>query len=206
MPEEPRPSPPPDRRVPRNLFVDADPDLVALAQPAVDGPARSAAGRRRGRGLVVLAEHHRSPDGAGAHDAERFTRPDGNVARWRAAARHGLRQADAAAGRLLRALAARPYRGLMTIVALAMLLIAFGGLVLGAGETSTARVAADGQRARNATRLRYEEGRIEALTAEVRRLEQGASPTEASTAPAGRTRVPRQPAVPQAAGRYDRPR
>ena len=83
------------------------------SQSTADEPARSAGGRRRGRGLVVLAEQYRSPHARRAHDAERFTRLNGNVARWRAAARHALRQADAAAGRLLRDLAARPYRALV---------------------------------------------------------------------------------------------
>ena len=58
--------------------------------------------RRRGRGLVVLVEQYRSPHSARAHDAERFTRLNGNAARWRAAACHAIRHADAAAGRLLR--------------------------------------------------------------------------------------------------------
>jgi hypothetical protein len=84
MPEASRPSPS-DRSVSRNLFLDADPDLDALAQATADGRARTAGGgqRRRGRGLGVLAEQDRLPEGMRAHDAERFTRANGNGTRLR---------------------------------------------------------------------------------------------------------------------------
>ena len=197
MPETPKPSPSPDRGVSRNLFVEADPDLDALIESTADSPARTGRcdGRRRGRGLVVLAEPHRSPHARRAHDVERFARPNGGVARLLAVARHWLRQADAAAGRLLRGLPARPYRALAAIVALAGLLVAFGWLVLDVRDTSAARAATDGRLARTAAALSYEEARIEALTAELRRLAQSAPPTQASTAPPGRPDVRRQPAV-----------
>ena len=208
MPEAPRPSPPDDGRVARNLFLDADPDLDALAQSAAGSPGqiRGRDGRRRGRGLVVLAEQRRSPRSTRPGDAERFSRPNGKVARLLAVARDGLRQVDAVAGRLLGGLAAGPYRALITIVALAVLLVAFSWLALDVRDTSTAREAADGRLARTAAALRYEEARIEALTAEVRQLAQSAPPTQASTAPATRPNVVRQPAAPQAASRNHRPR
>ena len=196
MPEAPKPSPPPDRGVSRNLFVEADPDLDALIEPSADSPARTNRRGGRGRALVVLAEQHRSPHPRRAHDVERFARPNGGVARLLAVARHALRQTDAAAGRLLRGLTARPYRALAAIVALAGLLIASSWLVLDVRDTSRARAAADRRLTRNATTLRYEEARIEALTAELRRLEQSAPPTQASTAPTGPTDVRRQPAAP----------
>ena len=103
--------------------------------------------------------------------------------------------ADAAAGRLLRALAARPYRALAAIVALAGLLVASSWLALDLRDTSTARVAANGRLARTTAALKYKAARIEALAAELRRLEQSASPTQASTAPAGRPDVRRPPAA-----------
>jgi len=195
MPEPRKPSPPFDRCVSRNLFVEADPDLDALIESTADEPARAAGVRRRGRGLVVLAEPHRSAHARRAHDVEPFARPNGNVGRLRAAARHWLRQTDAAAGRLLRALAARPYRALAAILALTGMLIASSWLVLDVRDTSRARAAADRRLTRTATTLRYEEARIEALTAKLRRLAQSASPTRASTAPAGRPGVRRPPAA-----------
>ena len=208
MPEAPKPSPPPARGVSRNLFVEADPDLDALIEPTADSPPRT--GRRgvprRGRGLVVLAEQHRSPHAMRAHDVERFARAKGGFARLLAAARHWLGQADAAAGRVLRGLPARPYRALAAIVAMAGLLIALSWLVLDVRDTSAARAAADGRLARTAAALRYEEARIEALTAGLRRLALSAPPTQASTAPAVRPDVRRQPAAPQTARRYHRPR
>ena len=197
MPEAPKPSPPSDRGVSRNLFVEVDPDLDALIQSTADSPPRTSRRGGRDRALVVLAEEHRSPHARRAHDAERFARPNGGVARLVAAARHALRQADAAAGRLLRALPARPYRALAAIVALAGLLIAFSWLVLDVRDTSTARAATDGRLARTAAALRYKEARIEALAAELRRLALSAPPTQASTAPAGRPDVSRQPAAPR---------
>ena len=197
MPEAPKPSPTFDRGVSRNLFVEADPDLDALIDSTADSPTRTGrrGGRRRGRALVVLAEKRRSPHARRAHDVERFAGPNGGVARLLAVARDALRQADAAAGRRLRGLADRPYQALAAIVALAGLLIAFSWLVLDVRDTSRARAAADGRLARTTAALRYEEARIEALSAELRRLEQSAPPTQASTAPAGRPDVRRQPAA-----------
>jgi hypothetical protein len=155
MPQEPKPSPPFDRSFSRNLFVGADPDLDALIESTADEPARAAGVRRRGRGLVVLAEQHRSPHAGRAHDVEPFARPNSGIARLLAVARHALRQADAAAGRLLRGLAGGPYRAPAAIVALVGLLIAFGWLVLDVRDTSRARVATDGRLARTAAALRY---------------------------------------------------
>ena len=71
MPQEPKPSPPFDRGFWRNLFVEADPDLDALIESTADEPARAAGVRRRGRGLVVLAEQHRSPHAGRAHDVRK---------------------------------------------------------------------------------------------------------------------------------------
>ena len=122
-------------------------------------------------------------------------------ARLLAVARHWLGQADAAAGRLLRGLPARPYRALAAIVAMAGLLIAFSWLALDVRDTSAARAAADGRLARTAAALRYEEARIEALTAELRQLAQSAPPTQASTAPARRPDVRSPAGRAQAAGR-----
>jgi hypothetical protein len=200
MPEASRPSPS-DRSVSRNLFLDADPDLDALAQPTADGRARTAGRgqRRRGRGLVVLAEQDRLPEPMRAHDAESFTRRHGNATRLRRATRHALRQADAAAGRLLRGLAAKPYRALVTIVALGLALVVFSWRALEVPGTSTARATADGRLARNAATLRDEEARISALTAELHQLEQSAPTTAASSAPAIGPDVHRQPPTPNPA-------
>ena len=197
MPEAPKPSPPPDHSVSRNLFVEADPDLDAPIEPTADSPARTGlhGGRPRGRGLVVLTEPHRSTHGTRAHDVERFARPNGNVGRLLAVARHALRQTDAAAGRLLRGLPARPYRALAAIVALALLLVAFSWLALDLCDTAAARAAADGRLGRTAAALRSEEARIAALTAEVRRLARSAPPTQASAAPARRPNIVQQPAA-----------
>ena len=189
MPEAPKPSPPFDRGVSRNLFVEADPDLDALIESPADDPVRAAGVRRRGRGLVVLAEQHRSTHAGRAHDVERFARPNGGVGRLRAVARHWLRQADAAAGRLLRGLADRPYRALVTIVAVALLLVGFSWLVLDVRDASTARAAAHERLARNATTLRHQHARIEALTTELRQLAQSLRQSQASKAPAGPTYV-----------------
>lgn len=185
MPEPPIPSPTPDRRASRNLFVESDPDLDTLTQQPADEPARSAGGRERGRGLVVLAEQDRSLPSPRAHDAERFTRAPGDDAGLRAAARNVIRQADAAAGRLLRDLAARRYRALVTMVALALVLVAFSWLVLDVRDTSTARAAANGRLARNAVTLRRQQARIALLTAEVRQLAQTADQSQAGAAPPG---------------------
>jgi hypothetical protein len=197
MPEVSRPSPA-DRSVSRNLFLDADPDLDALGESSAVGgaPTGGRGERRRGRGLVVLAEQDGLPESMRARDAERFTRPDRNAARVRGATRHGLRQADAAAGRLLRGLAAKPYRALVTIVALVLLLVAFSGLGLEVRNMSTTRAVADARLARDAATLRDEEARISALTAELHQLEQNAPATPASSAPATRPNVHRQPAAP----------
>jgi len=195
VPEASRPSPPSDRRVSRNLFVDADPDLDAVAPSRADEPARRAAGRRRGSGLVILAEPHRPAHRSRAGDAERFTRPGVSVAGLRAAAIDRLRRADAAAGRLLHGVAARPYRALVMIVAVAGLLVAFSWLVLDVRDTSSARAAADGRLARNAATLRFEDARIEALSARLQRLVQTARLAPASTGLAAPPDVGRQRAA-----------
>jgi hypothetical protein len=184
MPEPPIPTPTRDQSVSRNLFVEADPDLDTLAQSKADKSARSAGGRRRGRGLVVLAEQYRAPHGAGAHDAERFTRLNGNVARWRAAACRAIRHADAAGGRLLRDLATRPYRALLTIVALTLLLFAFTWLVLDVRDMATARRAANRRLARNAVTLRHQQARIGTLTTELRQVARTARQPLTSAPPA----------------------
>ena len=205
MPEAPKPSPPPDRGVSRNLFVEADPDLDALIEPTADSPARTGRRgvRRRGRGLVVLAEQHRSPHARRAHDVERFARPNGGVARLLAAARHALRQADAAAGRLLRVLADRPYRALAAIVALAALLVAFSWLVLDLRDTSAARRggrrAAGSHRTRAQVRGGEDRGAYRrAAPARAERVanpsEHGASGAAGRPSPAGRAANRRPPA------------
>jgi len=208
MPEPQLPSPIPDRRVPRNLFVESDPDLDALAQPTSDEPTRGAGGRRRGRGLVVLAEQDRSLHSPRAQDAERFTRANCDVAGVRAAAGHVIRQADAAAGRLLRNLAAVRYRALVTMSALALVLLAVSWLALDVRDTSIARAAADGRLARNAITLRRQQARIALLTAEVRQLAQTQRQPPASRAPSGLPDPPSQPLTrrPPAAGHDHRPR
>ena len=196
MPEASRPTPPPDRRVSRNLFVDADPDLDAQAASRADEPARRAAGRRRGSRLVVLAEQHRSAHGTRPGDAERFTRPDGSVAGLRAAAIDRLGRADAAAGRMLHDLAARRYRALVMIVAVAGLLVAFSCLALEVRGASSARAAADGRLARTAAMLRYQEARIRALSAQLDQLAQTARQARASTGSAAAApEVVRRPAA-----------
>jgi hypothetical protein len=134
-----------------------------------------------------------------AQHAERFTRPNGNATRLRRATRHALRHADAAAGRLLRALAAKPYRALVTIVALGLALVVFSWRALEVPGTSTARAAADGRLARDAATLRAEEARISALTAELHQVEQRAAATAASLAPATGPDVHRQPPTPNPA-------
>ena len=208
MPEPPIPSPTRDRPVSRNLFVEADPDLDTLVQSTADESARSAGGSRRGRGLVVLVEQYRAPHGARAHDAERFTGLNGNIACSRAAACHAIRQTDAAAGRLLRDLATRPYRALVTIVALALLLFAFSWLVLDVRDLSTARGAANGRLARNAVTLRHQQARIGALTTELRQVAQTARQSQASAAPARPLDVRPRPTTrkPPTARRYHRHR
>jgi hypothetical protein len=188
--------------VSRNLFIDADPDLDALAPSRADEPARRAAGRRRGSGLVVLGEQHRSAHSARRGDAERFTRPDGSVVRLRAAAIDRLRRADAAAGRMLRGVAARPYRALVMIVAVAGLLVAFSWLVLDVRDLSSARAAADGRLARNAATLRYQEARIQALSARLHQLAQTAPPAPTSTGLAAAPDVVRPPAGRQQPGSH----
>ena len=194
MPEASRPSPPSDRRVSRNLFIDADPDPDALAPSTADERAGGAPGRRRGGGLVVLAEQHRSANSTRAGDPG-FARPNGSAASLRAAAIDRLRRADAAAGRLLHGVAARPYRALVMIVAVAGLLVAFSCLVLDVRDTSSARAAADGRLARNAATLRYQEARIQALNTELRQLAQTAPPAPASTGLAAPPDVVRRPAA-----------
>ena len=184
MPETPIPTPTRDRPVSRNLFVEADPDLETLAQSQAGEPARSAGGRRSGRGLVVLVDHDRSPHGARAHDPERFTRLNGNAARWRIAACRAIGHADAAAGQLLRGLATRPYRALLTIVALTLLLFAFSWLVVDVRDISTVRGAANRRLARNAVTLRHQQARIGALTAELRQVARTARQSQTSAAPA----------------------
>jgi hypothetical protein len=196
MSETPIPSPTRDRPVSRNLFVEADPDLDMLAQSTADESARSDRGRRRARGLVVLVERYRAPHSARAHDAERFTRLNGNAARWRAAARHSIRQADAAAGRLFRDLATRPYRALLTIVALTLLLFAFSWLVLDVRDISTARRAASRRLARNGVTLRHQQARIGALTAELHEVAQTARQSQTSAAAARPLDVGARPATP----------
>jgi len=182
MPETPIPTSTRDRPVSPNLFVEADPDLDLLAQSTADESARSDRGRRRGRGLVVLVERYRAPHSARAHDAERFTRPNGNAARWRTAACRTIGHADAAAGRLLRDLATRPYRALLTIVALTLLLFAFSWLVVDVRDMSTARGADNGRLARDAITIRHQQARIGALTTELRQVSQTARQLQTSAA------------------------
>jgi hypothetical protein len=188
-----------------NLFAEADPDLDLLAQSTADESARSDRGRRRGRGLVVLVDQDRSPHSARAHDAERFTRPNGNAARWRAAACRAFGDADAAAGQLLRGLATRPYRALLTIVALTLLLFAFSWLVVDVRDISAARRAANGRLAREAITIRHQQARIGALTTELGQVSQTARPSQTSAALAqpldARPRPTRR--KPPAARRYD---
>ena len=179
MPEPPIPSPTRDRPVSPNLFVEVDPELDT-PQSTADESARSAGGSRHGRGLVILVEQYRAPNSARAHDAERFARLNGNAARWRAAAC----RADAAAGRLLRGLATRPYRALLTIAALTLLLFAFSWLVLEVRDISPARRAAKGRLARDAIALRHQQARIGALTTELRQVSQTARQSQTSAAPA----------------------
>ena len=184
MPETPIPTPMRDRPVSRNLFVEADPDLDTLAESRGDESARSDAGRRRGRGLVVLVDHDRSTHRTRAHDADRFTRQNGNAARWRRAARRANGHADAAAGQLLHGLATRPYRALLTIVALTLLLFAFSWLVLDVRDMATARRAANRRLARNAVTLRHQQARIGTLTTELRQVARTARQPLTSAAPA----------------------
>jgi len=181
MPEPPIPTPTRDHPASRNLFVEADPDLDTLAESGADEQARS--GHRRGRGLAVLVEQDRAPHSARAHDAERFTRLNGNGARWRAAACRAIRHADAAAGRLLRDLPTRPYRALVTIVALTLLLFAFSWLVLDVRDMATARRAANRRLARSAVTLRHQQARIGTLTTELRQVAQTARQSHTSAAP-----------------------
>jgi hypothetical protein len=119
---------------------------------------------------------------ARAHDAERFTRPNGNAARWRTAACGAIGHADAAAGRLLRGPATRPYRALLTIVALTLLLFAFSWLVLDVRDMSTARGADNGRLARDAITIRHQQARIGALTTELRQVSQTARQSQTSAA------------------------
>jgi hypothetical protein len=184
MPETPIPTPTRDRPVSRNLFVEADPDLDTFAQSQADKPGRTDGARRRGRGLVVLVDYDRSPHSARAHDAERFTRPNGDAGRWPTAACRAIGHADAAAGQLLRGLATRPYRALLTIVALPLLLFAFSWLVVDVRDIPTARRAANGRLARDAITIRHQQARIGALTAELRQVSQTARQSQTSAAPA----------------------
>ena len=184
MPETPIQTPTRDRPLSRNLFVEADPDLDTLAHSTADESARSDCVPRRGRGLVVLVEQYRAPDSTRAHDAERFTRLNGNVTHWRAAACRAIQQADAAAGRLLRGLATRPYRALLTIVTLTLLLFAFSWLVVAVRDTFTARRAANGRVARDAITIRHQQARIGALTTELRMVARTARQSLTSVAPA----------------------
>ena len=205
MPEPPIPTSTRDRPVSRNLFVEADPDLDTLAPSTADESPRSDGGRRRGRGLVVLVEQYRSPHNARASDAERFTRLNGNPARWRAIACHSIRQADAAAGRLLRDLATRPYCALVTIVALTLLLSAFSWLVLDVRDISTARQAANRRLARNAIALRHQQARIGVLTTELRQVAQTARESQTSAGAARPLDIGAMPTTrkPPTAHRYD---
>ena len=184
MPETPTATPTRDRHVSRNLFVEADPDLDTLTQSPAGEPARTDGARRCGRGLVVLVEHDRSRHSARAHDAERFTRPNGNAARRRTAACRAIGHADAAAGRLLRGLATRPYRALLTIVALTLLLFALSWLVVDVRDMSTARGADNGRLARDAITIRHQQAGIGALTTELRQVSQTARQSQTSAAPA----------------------
>ena len=187
MPETPIPTSTRDRPVSPNLFVEADPDLDLLAQSTADESARSDRGRRRGRGLVVLVERYRAPHSARAHDAERFTRPNCDAARWRTAACGAIGHADAAAGRLLRGPATRPYRALLTIVALTLLLFAFSWLVVDVRDISAARRAVNRRLARNAITIRNQQARIGALTTQLRQVTQTAQTArelQTSVAPA----------------------
>ena len=184
MPEPPIPSPTRDRPVSRNLFVEADPDLDTLAQSTADEPARSA-GRasarsrpRSPRRAVPIAPQCASARCRALHPSERQRR----ALAGRSVPRH--RHADAAAGRLLRDLATRPYRALLTIVALTLLLFAFSWLVLDVRDISTARRAANGRLARNAITLRHQQARIGALTTELRQVAQTARQSQTSAAPA----------------------
>ena len=206
MPVPPTPTLTRDHRASRNLFVEADPDLVTLAQSTADEQARS--GHRRGRGLVVLVERYRAPHIARAHDAERFTRLNGNGARWRAAACRAIRHADAAAGRLLRDLPTRPYRALVTIVALTLLLFAFSWLVLDVRDISAAWRAANGRLARDAIAIRHQQARIGTLTTELRQVWQTARQSQTSAAPTPPLDVGTRPTTPNppTARRYHRRR
>ena len=196
MPEAPKPSPPPDRGVSRNLFVEADPDLDALIESTADEPARAAGVRRRGRGLVVLAEQHRSPHARRAHDVERFARPNGNVG---SAAGRGA--ALAPAGRRgCRTAAARPGGQAVPRAGGDRCAGGAAGRVQLAGARPPRHVQQPARRPtggwlapqpRSGTRRRGSRR----STAELRRLEQSAPPTQASTAPAGRPDVRRQPAA-----------
>ena len=200
MPETPIPTSTRDRTVSPNVFVEADPDLDLLAQSTADESARSDRGRRRGRGLVVLVERYRAPHSARAHDAERFTRPNGNAARWQTAACRAIGHADAARG-----LATRPYRALLTIVALTLLLFAFSWLVVAVRDMSTARGADNGRLARDAITIRHQQARIGALTTELRQVSQTARQSQTSAALAQPLDARPRPTTrkPPAARRYD---
>ena len=160
-------------------------------------------GTPRARAVAVWWSSRQSidrPTAGAAQDAERFSPPNGNVGRLLGAAWHWLRQTDAAAGRLLRGLAARPYRPLVTMVVVASLLVLSSWLVVDVRETSTSRVAADARPDRNAAMLRYADARIGLLSAELRQIEQSApaSRTSASPASQGARRPPTAPTQPTA--------
>ena len=80
MPEPPIPTPTRDRPVSRNLFVEADPDLDALAQSRADEPARSAGAAstrsrpRRSRRAVPIAPQRASARCRALHPSERQRR------------------------------------------------------------------------------------------------------------------------------------
>jgi len=205
MPETPIPTSTRDRPVSRNLFVEADPDLDTFAQSQAGEPARTDGARRRGRGLVVLVGHDRSPHIARAHASERFTRPNGNAARWRTAACRAIGHADAVAGQLLRGLAITSYRALLTIVALTLLLFAFSWLVVDVRDISAVRRAANGRLARDAITIRHQQARIGALTTELGQVSQTARKSQTSAALAQPLDARPRPTTrkPPAARRYD---
>ena len=81
------------------------------------------------------------------------------------------------------------------VVAVAGLLVAFSWLVLDVRELSSARAAADARLARNAATLRFEEARIEALSARLDQLAQTGQPAPASTGLAAAPDDVRRPAA-----------
>ena len=206
MPTPHQPTPSANGAGHANLFVEADPDLQALARPkrAVSSSAAGSSSPRRARGRIVAVDSPSPPIAVASvrcPDVARFTRPNTRLGSVRAIAQQRVRRADTNAGRLLGRVAARPYGALVTLALIGAMLLALSWLGLALRDTAAARRTAVRSEAAAAAALNGDRVRIKTLSAQLSRAALAAQHQPAATTTAARPPAPHSASKPSHANR-----